>query len=100
MKDKNKPIISLEVAKRIALIFFSIGTFLFLMQLLLGDGLELVFLGMIFVIIAVIFNGFILLVLVVDLIRKDLLETFFAICIILANIPIAFGYAYILTEFL
>ena len=91
--------VSLTSAKWIAGIFFSIGTFLFLIQLLFGDSLGIAFLGAIFIVIAVIFNSITLFLLIVDLLRRDLLESFFGICIILLNVPVALGYAYILIEF-
>ncbi len=90
--------VSLKSAKRIALTFFSIGTLLFLIQLLFSDGFGIAFLGMLFIVIAVAFNSIVLLLLIIDLLRKDLLESFIGICIILANIPIALGYVYILLE--
>ncbi|MBX2829546.1 MAG: hypothetical protein KTR22_15385 [Flavobacteriaceae bacterium] len=99
-KKTDAPVISFRTAFRIALWFFGIGTFLFLFQLLLGEGMYLVFIGIVFLFVAIVFNGFILLILIVDLIRKDILETFFAICVILANIPIALGYTYILIEYI
>ncbi|MEL6811934.1 MAG: hypothetical protein AAFP76_11410 [Bacteroidota bacterium] len=99
MKKKNGIMVSLTSAKWIAGIFFCIGTLLFLVQLLLGDSLGIAFLGAIFIVIAIIFNSITLLLLIIDLVRKDLLESFFGICIILLNVPIAAGYAYILIEF-
>lgn len=55
--------------------------------------------GLFFVVFAILFNTIVLLILLVDLIRKDRLESFYAICIILANIPIAAGYFYITIEY-
>ncbi|GAB5401376.1 MAG: hypothetical protein Aureis2KO_29610 [Aureisphaera sp.] len=100
MTTKKNLIVSFKSAKWIAITFFCIGTLLFLIQLLLGDAMEIAFLGMLYTAFAVLFNGTILLFLIIDLIRRDLLESFYGICLILANVPIAMGYVYLLLEFI
>lgn len=99
MTTKQGLTISFKSARNIALIFFIVGTFLFILNAFTNENPPTVMLGVSFVAFAVIFNSIILLILLVDLIRKDRLESFFAICIILANIPIAAGYAYIIVEY-
>lgn len=91
--------ISLKTARLTALTFFSIGTFLFLIQCLSKEDFAFIFLGLIFIIIATIYNFIVFLILLVQLIRKNEIETFFSILIILLNIPIALGYFYILTHY-
>ena len=98
MKNEFKLRVTLKVAVKIALSFFVIGTLLFAMQILLGNSGSLLFLGLAFIALAVLVNSIIFLLALIDLIQKDRLESFYAICILLANIPIAVGYAYILLE--
>ena len=99
MENEFRLMIRLKGAKKIAISFFSIGTILFVMELLLGDLGTLVFLGVAFVAIAVLVNSIIVLLAIIDLIRKDRLESFYAICVLLANIPIAALYVYFLIKF-
>jgi hypothetical protein len=99
MTTKQGLTISLKSARIIALIFFILGTFLFVVNVFIREDQPLVMLGLFFVVFAVLFNSIILLILLVDLIRKDRLESFFAICIILANLPIAAGYLYLTLEY-
>ncbi|MGJ8667666.1 MAG: hypothetical protein ACSHW7_14950 [Patiriisocius sp.] len=87
-----------KTAIRTAGTFFGIGTVLFLFELFTKSH-ELLFIGFVFIVIAVIFNSITFLVLLIELIRKDSLEAFFSICIICSNIPIAMGYYYLLTHF-
>jgi len=99
MTTKQGLTISFNSARNIALIFFIVGTFLFIINAFINEYPPIVTLGFFFVVFAIIFNSIVLLILLVDLIRKDRLESFFAICIILANIPIAAGYLYIIMEY-
>jgi hypothetical protein len=99
MTTKQGLTISIKSARIIALIFFILGTFLFVVNVFIREDQPLVMLGLFFVVFAVLFNSIVLLILVVDLIRKDRLESFFAICIILANLPIAAGYLYLTLEY-
>ncbi len=98
MTKEKKLLVSLKSAKRIAFTFFFIGTLLFLIQLLIDDSFGIAILGLVFIVVAVTFNTTILILLIIDLIRRDLLESFYSICLILVNIPIAIGYVYILSE--
>ncbi len=99
MENEHKLMVRLKVAKKTALSFFIIGTILFVMEFLLGDLGTLVFLGIAFVAVAVLVNSIIVLLALIDLIRKDRLESFYAICVLLANIPIAVLYVYLLIKF-
>jgi len=99
MSTKQGLTISFNSARIIALIFFIVGTFLFLINAFTKEYPPIVTFGFLFVVFAVIFNSIVLFILLVDLIRKDRLESFFAICIILSNIPIAAGYLYIIMEY-
>lgn len=98
MENEFQLRIPLQRAVKIAVTFFGIGTLLFTLQLLLGDGGQLIFIGIVFIVIAVIFNSITFILALVDLIQKDRLESFYALCILVANIPIAMGYFYILLE--
>lgn len=99
MTTKQGLTISFKWARNIALIFFIIGTFLFLINAFTKEYQPIVMLGFLFVVFAIIFNSIVICILLVDLIRKDRLESFFAICIILANIPVAAGYFYVIMEY-
>ena len=75
------------------------GTLLFLLSFLLLLLLKpLIGFGLFYLCLAIIFNGIIALLLLIDLIRKDSLESFFGLCIILANIPFAALYTYLILE--
>ena len=91
--------ISIKTARLTALTFFCIDTFLFLIQWLTKEDFAFIFLGVIFISIATIYNLVVFIILLVQLIRKNELETFFSILIVLINIPIALGYFYILTHY-
>lgn len=99
MTTKQGLTISLNSARNIALVFFIVGTFLFVINTFIKEYPPIVMMGLFFVVFAILFNTIVLLILLVDLIRKDRLESFYAICIILANIPIAAGYFYITIEY-
>ena len=96
MTPRKGLMISLRSAKIIALIFFILGTLLFGMQFLVPDLLSLIGLGLFYILFAILFNGIAALMLLIDLIRKDRLESFYGLCIILANIPIASLYTYLI----
>jgi len=99
MTTKQGLTISLKSARTIALIFFIVGTFLFVINVFTKEYAPIVTLGLFFVVFAILFNTIVLLILLVDLIRKDRLDSFFGICIILANLPIAAGYFYLTMEY-
>ena len=100
MTTKQGLIISFKTTKWMALIFFVVGTLLFLLRGLANNHFIIIILGRVFIAFAAVFNSIILIILLVDLIRKDRLESFYAICIVLANIPIAITYAYIILEYI
>lgn len=91
--------ITLKIAKNTALTFFGIGTLLFLLLLLTRSLPAFAFIGFVFIVTAIIYNVTFLILLLIQLIKHNELETFFAILIILLNIPIAMGYFYILIHF-
>lgn len=90
---------TLATAKKTALTFFSLGTLLFLIQLITKSEFAFAFFGFVFILIALVYNLIVLIILMVQLIRYNELDTFFSILIILLNIPIAAGYVYILIHF-
>jgi hypothetical protein len=90
---------TLNTAKKTALIFFITGTVLFLIQLVTKSEIAFAFFGFVFILIALVYNLIVLIILIVQLIKHNELDTFFSIVIILLNIPIAVGYAYILIHF-
>ncbi|MEZ4875084.1 MAG: hypothetical protein R2793_06470 [Flavobacteriaceae bacterium] len=87
-------------AFRTALIFFAIGSVLFLIQWAAGPQLPLYMLGFLFVVFAVVYNTLLFFILLIRLIKHNELETFFSMLILLANLPIAMGYFYILIHYL
>ena len=89
---------SLKAAKRIAGTSFVIGTLLFLFQLLLGYQLSLGIIGLAYIALALFVNGIAFLLAFIKLIKTDELDAFFAMCILLANLPIAIGYIYIIEQ--
>ncbi len=99
MTQRKGLMVSLRSAKIIALVFFILGTLLFGIQFLVSDLIGLIGLGLFYLCLAIIFNGIIALLLLIDLIRKDYLESFYGLCIILTNIPVAALYAYLIIEF-
>ena len=99
MTTKQGLTISLKSARTIALIFFIVGTFLFVINVFTNEYPPIITLGLFFVVFAVLFNTIVLLILLVDLIRKDRLDSFFGICNILANLPIAAAYFYLTMEY-
>ncbi|EDM43361.1 hypothetical protein SCB49_01362 [unidentified eubacterium SCB49] len=83
-----------------AIIFFAIGTLLFILQMVTDNFSLLTIIGFYFVVAAVIINCIILLSLIVLLIlNKDYPESLKSIGVTLANIPIALLYFYIIIEF-
>ena len=91
--------ITLKTAKNTALTFFSIGTLLFVLLLLTKSLPTFAFIGFVFIVTAIIYNLTIVVLLLIQLIKQNELETFCSILIILLNIPIAIGYFYILIHF-
>lgn len=99
MSKTQKLMVSYRSAKISALVFFCIGTLLFLLQYFFGRAFGLLFIGFAFVVFAAVYNCILFLLLLIDLIRRDRVESFFGLCLILANLPIAWVYLYILTEY-
>lgn len=99
MQSTLKYKMTFKSAKNTALTFFSLGTFLFLLQLLTKADFAFAFFGFVFVLIAIVYNLIVLIILIIQLIKLNELETFFSILIILLNIPIAVGYVFILIHF-
>jgi len=91
--------ISFTKVRNIAATFFCIGTLLFLLQITIGKSIDLIFVGLLFVVIAIIFNLIVLLVLIINLIQFDQLHTLKSIGIIVLNLPIAAGYLYLILEY-
>ena len=89
-----------NISAGIALVFFVLGTLLFLLQLVSTNMNELPLIGFYYLVIAVIVNSLVLITLLGKLfIDTNYTETFKSIGIILANIPIAVAYAYIVIEY-
>ena len=92
----------INTSKAIAIISFIIGTILFAIQLSFNTPIIFIYLGVIFIIVAIVVNTISLLALIFSLLgytnqRLELIKT----CgIVLLNIPIAVLYFYILIEFL
>ncbi len=88
-------------SKTIAILSFAIGTILFILQLYRFNSGNLIHTGIIFIMSAVIINTISLLVLLFGLLgNTDKLEILKTIGIVLANIPIAIIYFYLLINFL
>ncbi len=91
----------IKAATHFALLFFFIGTLLFLLQLLIGELSVITILGYFYVIFAIIVN---LIMLVIQLLilafRDDKLMTLKSIGILLLNVPIAYLYYYTVLNYL
>lgn len=89
-----------NISAKTALVFFTMGTFLFFLQIYMGKLTALTVIGFYYLIIAIIINCIFLITLIVKLILdQHRAETVRSIGIILANIPIATAYIFILFEF-
>ncbi|NND64040.1 MAG: hypothetical protein HKN48_12690 [Flavobacteriaceae bacterium] len=91
--------IAFAFVKRIALLFFIVGTLLFFLGIIVPEPFGIFVLGLLFTVIAVLISTVLFAILLVDLIKHDRLESFFGICILLANLPIAATYFYVLTNY-
>jgi len=89
----------ITASKCIALLSFIIGTTLFTLQLY-NDELDLIYMGLIFMSIAIIVNTISLFILIFSVLKsnKQKSELLITIGIVLLNIPIAILYFYILIE--
>lgn len=90
---------TLKTAKQTALIYFILGTLLFFIQWVSGYHAGVTLIEIIFLLITIVHNLTVFIILLIQLIKKNELETFFSILIILINIPVAIGYGYILIHF-
>lgn len=89
-----------KISAGIALAFFAIGTILFLLQLIISEMNALTIVGFYFLITAIGINCLVALTLIGRfIIDKDHIETLKSLSIILANIPIAFVYVFIIFEY-
>lgn len=77
-----------QTAFKIAAVSFGIGTFIFTGHQLLPETMFWPVFGLLFILIASIVNSIAVLYNIVQLIKYDRLETFYAICILCINIPI------------
>ena len=90
-----------RVCYNVAKLFFFIGTLFFLIQLIIGNITFITILGYYFVQLSILLNAIIVIVLVIGLIiEQNKKETLKSIGIIVANIPVALLYFYIVMEFL
>lgn len=94
---KNK----VEGARTLALFFFSIGTVLFLLQIIFRDINVITMIGFYYLFISIICNMFFVAVLLIGLLLKESVkQTLKAIVVLLINIPIAYIYMLIVFEYL
>ena len=84
-----------------AALSFAIGTILFALQLYFKDWNDLAYLGLLFILLAIVVNGFFVVTLIIStaLYPKHWLLYIKTIGLLLLNFPIAFSYFYILLEF-
>jgi|GEM_PF-4198916 len=91
---------TLQTSASIAIVSFTIGTLLFLLQLVNFDNHNLPLFGLYYLLLAVLVNLVVLLVLFIKLFSVEhKTEILKSMGIIIANAPIAFIYAYILFEY-
>lgn len=92
----------LKATYKVALLFFTLGTLLFLLQIIVRDITGITFVGYLYVIGSIIINLIILIILLFSLaLEKDKrTETLKSIGVILINVPIAYLYFYIVIEYL
>ena len=89
----------IRTAFRIAASFFGIGTFIFLGHLMAPETPIWFILGFIFILVAILVNGLAVIGCIAKLIKYDRLETFFSICILLINVPVAAFYLHVVLKF-
>jgi len=93
--------VKIKEAFQFALLFFVLGTLLFVIQLIIGEISIVTIIGLYYVILAVIINVIKLFhQLSILLFRKDKIMTLKSIGVILINIPIAYLYFFIVTNYL
>lgn len=80
--------------------FFALGSLLFLIFWAGVKFLPLIVLALAFLVFAAIYNLVILIKLIIDLIKHDRLDSFFGICLVLANYGFASLYIYLLIHFI
>jgi len=91
----------IKAATQFALLFFSIGTLLFLVQLLVGQLSMITFIGYYFVMLAILINVLMLTIQFLILVFKnDKMMTLKSIGILLINIPIAYLYYYTILNYI
>jgi len=83
-----------QTAIKIAATFFGIGTFIFIGHYFAPEAPIWFMLGFVFMLLATLINSVLVLLNIIKLIKYDQLETFFSICILLLNIPVAAVYIY------
>ena len=90
---------TLQTAKKTAFIYFIVGTLLFFLHWFSVNQVGIHLIGIVFLLFAVVHNLIGFFILVFQLIKRDELETFFSILIILLNITVVIGYGYILFNY-
>lgn len=83
----------LKATLKIALLFFTIGTLLLILHFIFNTSNFIIWLGYMYVLLAIVINSILLIILIVALfIDKEKLETLKSIGVLTLNIPIAFVY--------
>ncbi|WP_452597154.1 hypothetical protein [Pontimicrobium sp. MEBiC01747] len=83
----------LKATIKIALLFFTIGTLLLILHFIFNTSNFIIWLGYMYVLLAIVINSILLIILIVALfIDKEKLETLKSIGVLSLNIPIAFVY--------
>ena len=93
----EKDFLKLPLAIQMAIVSFSIGTFILLLHFVLKNSDLVIIIGIYYLVIAFIVNGIMLLKLIFDWVTesKNRKSTLLQITILLINIPIAFFYFYL-----
>ena len=93
----EKDFLKLPFAIQMAIVSFSIGTFILLLHFVLKNSDLVIIIGIYYLVIAFIVNGIMLLKLIFDWVTesKNRKSTLLQITILLINIPIAFFYFYL-----
>lgn len=93
----EKDFLKLPLAIQMAIVSFSIGTFILLLHFVLKNSDLVIIIGIYYLVIAFIVNGLMLLKLIFDWVTesKNRKSTLLQITILLINIPIAFFYFYL-----
>lgn len=85
-----------KFAKKFALVFFIIGSTLFLIQIMTSELTAITIFGYYYLILSIIINLiFVILLLCTLVLDKNKKETIKSIGVLMLNIPIAFIYAYL-----